>query len=88
MSHGQHVQREHGHPTGSIGLLDVTTAHQRQRAVEHADIIEAQEPAFENVHSVGILAVHPPGEIQQQFVKHALQETRDHPCRECVRSMR
>ena len=44
------------------------------RTVEHADIVEAEEAALEDVQALRVLAVHPPGEVQQQLVKDALQE--------------
>ena len=47
---------------------------QRRAAVEHADVVEAEEAALEHVLAVAILAVHPPGEVQQQLVERALQE--------------
>ena len=47
---------------------------ERLRAIEHADVVEAQKAALENVPSFRVLAIHPPGEIQQQLVKHALEK--------------
>ena len=70
----QHVQAEHRHPGGAIGLLDVATGGQRARAVEHPDIVEAEEPALEDVQALRVLAVHPPGEVQQQLVEDPFQE--------------
>src|SRR5262249_32638252 len=43
-------------------------------AVEDADIVQSEEPAFEHVVAEGVFSVHPPGEIHEQLVKHALQE--------------
>ena len=71
---GQHVQAIHPHPAGAVGLLEVPARGQRLRAVKHADVVEAQESALKYVHAVGILAIHPPGEIQQQFVEDALEK--------------
>ena len=73
----QHVQAVHRHPAGAVGLLDVAAGGQRRAAIEDADVVQAQESALENVVALCVLAVHPPGEIQQQLVKHALAETRD-----------
>ena len=47
---------------------------QRLGAVEHADVVQAQESAFENVVAFGVLAVHPPGEIHQQLMEDGFQE--------------
>ena len=43
-------------------------------AVEHADVVQAQEAALEDVVALGVLAVDPPGEVEQQLVEDALQE--------------
>ena len=43
-------------------------------AVEDADVVQAEEPALEGVAAVGVLAVDPPGEVQQQLVEDLLQE--------------
>ena len=72
--HAQHVDAEHRHPGGAVGLLDVPPGGQRPRPVEHADIVEAEEAALEDVQALRVLAVHPPGEVQQQLVEDALQE--------------
>src|SRR5258708_31176554 len=70
----QHVQTEHSHPTRAVGLLEVPAGRERGGAVEYADVVEAQEPALENIHSVGVLEVHPPRKVQEQFVKHAFEK--------------
>ena len=43
-------------------------------AIEHADVVEAEKSALEDVHALGVLAVHPPGEVEQQLVEDALEE--------------
>ncbi|MDC4224173.1 MAG: hypothetical protein MPW15_08085 [Candidatus Manganitrophus sp.] len=43
-------------------------------AVEDADVVEAEEAALEDVPALGVLAVHPPGEVEHQLVEHPLQE--------------
>src|SRR5262249_13215481 len=53
---------------------DVATGRQRRAAIEHADVVESQKPALEDVHPFRILPVHPPGEVEQQLVEDALQE--------------
>ena len=59
---------------GAVGLLEVAAARQRRGAVEHADVVQAEEAALEDVLALGVLAVHPPGEVQQQLVEGALEE--------------
>ena len=72
---GQHVQAEQAHPRRPVGLLQPLVAGQiGPAAVEDADIVQAEEAALEGVAAVGVLAVHPPGEIQQQLVEDLLQE--------------
>ena len=44
------------------------------RAVEDADVVEAEEAALEDVAPLGVLAVDPPGEVEQQLVEDALEE--------------
>ena len=52
----------------------VAAAGQRLAAVEDADVVEPEKAALEDVVALGVLAVHPPGEIEQQFVEDALEE--------------
>ncbi len=70
----QHVQAIHPHPAGAVRLLEVASGRQRLRTVEHANVVEAQEAALKHIHPIRILAVHPPGKIQQEFVEHAFEE--------------
>ena len=68
------VERVHRHPRGAVGLVDEPAGRQRVAAVEHADVVEAQEPALEHVPPLRVLAVHPPREVDHQLVEHLLQE--------------
>ena len=52
----------------------MAAGRQRTRTVEHADVVEPQEAAAENVFALGILAVHPPGEIQQKLLECAREK--------------
>ena len=70
----EHVEAIHAHPTRRIRLFDMPAGRQRRAAVEDPDVIEAQESALEDIFPFGVFPIHPPGEIQEQFVKHALQE--------------
>ncbi len=72
--HRQQVQRVHRHPAGRIGLLQRAAGRQRLRAVEHADVVQAEEAAFEDVAARGVLAVDPPREVEQQLLEHAFEE--------------
>src|SRR4029077_17253668 len=42
--------------------------------IEGADVVEAQEPALEDVVALGVLAIHPPREIDEQLVEDAGEE--------------
>jgi hypothetical protein len=47
---------------------------QRFGTVEDADIVETQESALEDVMPLHVLAIDPPGEIEQQFMEHPFQK--------------
>ena len=47
---------------------------QRRAAVEDADVVQPEEAALEDVVALGVLAIDPPGEVEQQLVEDALQE--------------
>ena len=49
---------------------------QRLRAVEDADVVQAKEAAGEEIVALGVLAIDPPGEIEQQLLESALEEMR------------
>ena len=70
----QHVLAEEGHPRRAVRLLQVAAGGQRRAAVEDADVVEAEEAALEDVLAEAVLAVHPPGEVQQQLVERRLEE--------------
>src|SRR5436853_7774984 len=52
----------------------MTAGRQRCAAIKHADVVQTEKTSLENVSAFGVLAVHPPTEIQHQLVQHALQE--------------
>ncbi len=72
----QQIERVHGHPTGPVGLFDISARRQRSAAIEDANIVEPQESTLENVHPPGIFTVHPPREIQYQLMEDTLQKVR------------
>src|SRR5260370_2125930 len=74
-SDGQHVQAIHTHPTGAVSLLEVASRGERRGAVKDSDIVEAEKSALKNVCAVRILAVHPPGKIQEQLVKNFFKKS-------------
>ena len=43
-------------------------------AVEDADVVEAEEAPLEHVLAESVLAIHPPGEVQQELVEGRLEE--------------
>ncbi len=44
------------------------------RAIEWADVVQAQEASLENVVALAVLAVHPPSEVEQQLVEDPFQK--------------
>ena len=72
---GQHVEAVHPHPARPIRLFDVASRGKRRAAVEDADIIQTEKAALKNVSSLGVFAIHPPGEVQQKFLKHSLEKS-------------
>ena len=69
-----HVQREHGHPTGAVGLVEMPAFRQRRATIEDPDIVQPEETALEDIPPLCVLAVHPPGEVEQQLHEDAFQE--------------
>ena len=69
----EHVLAEERHPGGAVGLLQVPAGRQRRAAVEDADVVQPQEAALEDVVAGAVLAVHPPGEVEQELVEGALE---------------
>jgi hypothetical protein len=72
--HLGHVLGVEGHPGGGVRLLEAPSGGQGRAAVEHTDVVQAEEAAFEDVLAELVLPVHPPGEVQDQLVERALQE--------------
>ena len=70
--HLQQVQRVHRHPGGAVALLQ--PARRNGGAVQRPDVVQPQEAALEDVVAVGVLAVDPPGEVEQQLVEDAGEE--------------
>ena len=56
-------------------------AGQRRAAVEHPDVVQAEEPALEDVAVVRVLAVQPPAEVPHQLLEGVLQEGAVRLCR-------
>src|SRR5260370_31478062 len=70
---GHKIQAIHAHPARSIGLLDVASGWEGRASVEDSDVIEPKEASLEYVSALGILAIHPPVEVEQQFMKYAFE---------------
>ena len=68
--HAEGVRR---HPAGRVGLLE-REAGRQVGAVDRPDVVEPEEPAFEDVRAVLVLTVHPPGEVDEQLVEDAAEE--------------
>ena len=70
----EHVLAEQCHPRGAVSLFEMATSGQLCASIKHADIVESKKSAFKQILSKAILAVHPPTEIQQQFLKRLLEK--------------
>ena len=70
----QHVEAVQRHPRRAIRLLQPSRNGQRRRTVDWPDVVEPQKAAFEDVVAVVVLAVHPPCEVQRQFLENALEK--------------
>src|SRR2546429_607681 len=68
------VKRKHSHPTGAIALLEMTSIEETGVAVEHADVVEPEKSALENVVVFGVLAIHPPGKGDEHFVENSFEK--------------
>ena len=65
----RHLQQREGverHPAGAVGLLEAATRRE-VRAVDRADVVQAEEAAGEQVVALGVHPVDPPGEVHQQL---------------------
>src|SRR6266567_205544 len=70
----QHVEAKHSHPACAIALLKTAAVRERLVAIEHANVIKPQETALEDIVALGIFAVHPPGETDEQLMEDRLQK--------------
>ena len=73
--HREHRRAEEGHPGGAVGLLEEVARPQRLRAIEDADVVEPEEPAREQVSPRRVLAVDPPGEVEEQLLEHPREKS-------------
>ena len=69
----QHVEAKERHPGRSVGLFEIASGGQGRTAVEYADVVEAEEAPFERVLAGPVLAVDPPGEVEQQLLEAGLK---------------
>ncbi len=70
----KHRLGEQRHPRRPVGLLEGAAAGKRRRTVEHADVVQTEEAALEQVTAVWVLAIDPPGEVGQQPLERVLEE--------------
>src|ERR1041385_5975972 len=52
----------------------MTAGRQGSTAIENSDVIQTKKPTLEDVHAIGVFAIDPPGEIQKQLLKNALEK--------------
>jgi hypothetical protein len=67
------IDRSILHPAGRVGLLEHRAAPARLAAVDHRDVVEAEEPTLEHVVAVAVDLVDPAREVDQELVEAALE---------------
>ena len=70
----QHLQAGERHPARRVGLLEPPPVRHLARPVEDADVVHPEEAALEEVGPVGVLAVEPPREVEEQLGEDADEE--------------
>src|SRR6516225_7154408 len=70
----QHVEAVHSHPTGAVGLLNVSAAGKYSAAVKNTDVVEPEETSLKDVLPFRVFAIYPPIKVQQELVKNTLQK--------------
>jgi hypothetical protein len=78
-----HVLAKESHPRRAIGLFETTSCGQRSAAVKDTNIIKAEKASFKNVFAKLILPVHPPGEVEEQFIECRFYESHIHRAALC-----
>ena len=77
----QHAERVEAHPRRAVRLADVAGDRERRGPVEHADVVQPEEAALEDVAALRVLAVDPPGEVEQQLLEDPARGSRGPACR-------
>src|SRR6266404_8925516 len=62
------------HPRGAVSLLETSAGRERLRAIEDADVVQAQKAAAENVLSLRVLAIDPPGKVDHELLEGAREK--------------
>jgi hypothetical protein len=63
--HGKHCEAVESHPSCAVRLLQKSTGRQRLRSIEHTNVIESEEASGEEIIAFRVLAIHPPGKVEQ-----------------------
>src|SRR5215468_10565421 len=61
-------------PRGAIGLFDSSAGGQVGTAIKHANVVQAEKSAREDIAPLRVFAVYPPGEIEQQALEALFQK--------------
>src|SRR6185295_15163495 len=67
------VQTEHPHPASRVALFENYSGRMLLAAIDHSDVIESKEAAFEKIVAFAVYFVHPPREVDHQLVKTLLE---------------
>src|ERR1051325_153467 len=52
----------------------MAAGRERCTTIENTDVIQTKKATLKDVHAIGIFTIDPPGEIQQQLLKNALEK--------------
>lgn len=69
-----HVQAIERHPSSAICLTQRASRRKGLGAIEQTDVIQPKETTLEDIVTAGILAIHPPCEVEQELLEDTFEE--------------
>src|SRR5205814_1859730 len=70
----QQIEAVHCHPTGCVRLFNVSAIGQLSPAIKGTDVGQSEEATLRDVVGFKVFTIYPPGEIDEQLVRHTLQD--------------
>src|SRR5215472_5369791 len=77
----KHDLTKQSNPCGAVGLFNSSPGRQLGAAIKHANVIQAEKSAGEDIAPLRVFAVYPPGEIEQQALETLFQKLDVGPAR-------